>query len=304
MKIARWIILTLLLIGLAACAGGGITLLPGPTKTSSLPTAQVTVIPAPDANSALRGFLDAQGKSDYPTMYAMLSKASQAAISQADFASHYTDALNKMSAGSTAYNILSTLTHPQSAQAAFHVVYHTALFGDIARDMTVNLILEDGGWKLQWDDGLILPELAGGKKLVAKHVPPSRGDIYDSSGNAIVTQADADAIGLVAGEAPSDKEGALMSALYRLTGIRPEIIRSAYDNTNSGDYVPVGEASADAVSKSGIGNYSGVTLNPYTSRYYEPNAAPHAVGYTLYISKENVDQYMRLGYNGTERVGF
>ena len=77
MKIARWIILTLLLIGLAACAGGGITLLPGPTKTSSLPTAQVTVIPAPDANSALRGFLDAQGKSDYPTMYAMLSKASR-----------------------------------------------------------------------------------------------------------------------------------------------------------------------------------------------------------------------------------
>jgi len=73
----------------------------------------------------------------------------------------------------------------------------------------VKLVLENGGWKLEWDDGLILPELAGGKHLKATHVPPARGDIYDSSGNAIVTQTDADAIGLIAGEVDTDHEGAL-----------------------------------------------------------------------------------------------
>ena len=305
MKITRWIIVTLVIFGLAACAGGGgILPLPGITKTSSLPTAQVIITPAPDANSALRTFLDAELVGDYNSMYAMLSHASQAAISQADFASHYTDALNKMSASGIAYNILSSLTNPNSAQAAFHIVYHTALFGDIARDINVGLVLENGGWKLQWDDGLILPELAGGKHLDAVHVAPARGDIYDSNGNAIVTQLDADALGLVAGEASSDKESALINALFRLTGIRPDTIRSAYENTKSGDYVPVGEASADAVNRTGIANYSGVTVTPYNSRFYEPNTAPHAVGYTLYIFKEDVAKYMRLGYNGTERVGF
>jgi len=301
MNIMRWITLTLLFIGLAACSGTG---LPGATKTSSLPTAQVFVTPAPDANSALQAFLEAELVGNYTGMYGMLSRASQAAISQADFTGRYTDALNKMSASSTSYNILSSLTHPKSAQAAFHVVYHTALFGDIARDINVDLVLEDSGWKLQWDDALIMPELAGGKHLDAAHVPPARGDIYDSNGNAIVTHTDADAIGLVAGDATSDKEGALMNALFRLTGIRPETIRSAYENTKGGDYVPVGEASADATDRSGIANYSGVSSNPYTSRFYEPNTAPHAVGYTLYISKEDVSKYMRLGYNGTERVGF
>ena len=133
-------------------------------------------------------FLDAQLAENYTGMYAMLSKASQAAISEADFASRYTNALDTMSVSSTAYNILSSLTNPQSAQAAFHIVYHTVLFGDIARDINVNLVLENGGWKLQWDDGLILPELAGGKHLDAAHVAPARGDIYDSNGNAIVTQ--------------------------------------------------------------------------------------------------------------------
>jgi len=302
MKITRWATLTLVLFGLTACTGAGI-LQPGSTKTSSLPTAQVTVIPAPDANSALRAFLDAQLVENYTSMYALLSQTSQAAISQADFASRYTDALNKMSVSSTAYNILSSLTNPQSAQAVFHIVYHTVLFGDIARDINVNLVLENGGWKLQWDDGLILPEMTGGKHLDATHVVPARGDIYDSNGNAIVTQMDADAIGLVAGDASSDKESALINALFRLTGIRPDTIRSAYENTKSGDYVPVGEASADAVNKSAIANYSGVSLTPYTSRFYEPDIAPHAVGYTLYISKEDLDKYKQLGYNGSERVG-
>jgi penicillin-binding protein 2 len=303
MKITRWISLSMVLICLAACKGTG-NLIPGSTRTSSLPTAQVTVISAPDANTALRDYLDAELVENYTSMYGLLSQTSQAAISESDFANRYIDALNSMSVSSTAYNILSSLTNPQSAQAAFHIIYHTVLFGDIARDINVNLVLENGGWKIQWDDGLILPELAGGKHLDAAHVQPARGDIYDNNGNAIVTQMDADAIGLVAGEDTSDKEAALINAVFRLTGIRPETIKSAYENTKAGDYVPVGEASADAANKSGIANYSGVTLTPYTSRFYVPDTAPHAVGYTLYISPENLNTYKRLGYNGSERVGF
>jgi len=251
MKITRWITLSMVLLCLAACKGAG-SLVPGSTQTSSLPTAQVTVISVPDANTALHDFLDAELAENYTGMYGLLSQASQAAISESDFANRYIDALNSMSASSTAYNILSSLTNPLSAQAAFHIIYHTVLFGDIARDINVNLVLENGGWKIQWDDGLILPELAGGKHLDAAHVQPARGDIYDNNGNAIVTQMDADAIGLVAGEASSDKESALINALFRLTGIRPETIKSAYENTKSGDYVPVGEANADATNKSGI----------------------------------------------------
>jgi cell division protein FtsI/penicillin-binding protein 2 len=302
MKFTRWITLTLILIGLAACGGGG--LLPGPTKTSSLPTAQITVVHAPGAEPALRAYLDAMLVENYTGMYAMLTQASQAALSQTDFAARYTNALDTMSVSNTSYNILSSLTNPQSAQVAFHVVYHTVLFGDIARDINVNLILENDAWKIQWDDSLILPELAGGKHLAATHVPPARGDIYDRNGNAIVTQTDADALGLVAGDVSSDHESALINLLFRLTGIRPETIRSAYENYKTGDYVPVGEASADAVNKTGVSAFSGVTISPYTSRFYEPNTAPHAVGYTLYISKEDVSTYKRLGYNGTERVGF
>jgi len=301
MKSIRWINLTLVLLFLSACGNGG--LLPGGTQTSSLPTAQTTVIHAPEAEPVLRAFLDALLVEDFPGMYAQLTQASRLAISQEDFTKRYTDALNTISLNKMEYNLLSTLTGPQTTQAAFHVVYHTYLFGDIARDFNASLILENGDWKIEWEDGLILPELAGGRKLVASHIPPARGDIYDRNGTAIVTQTDAAALGLVSGEVSEDNARALFNALFKLTGTRPEIIQAAYEDYPAGLYVPVGEASAEAVRKSGVGNFSGVRITPYTSRFYEPEVAPHAIGYTLYISPDEVSTYTRLGYNGTERVG-
>ncbi len=266
---------------------------------SKLPTAAVTTIPAPSTDAALRTFLDALQAEDYAVMYNQLSQASQAAISEADFTKHYTDALDALGVqkGKVEYTIQSSLTNPQSAQVAFHLVYKTVLFGDIQRDFNVGLLLEKGEWRLQWDDSLILPELAGGKHLQTDYVVPARGDIYDRNGNAIATTTDAYALGLVAGEVSPEVEDAVINTLARITGASRVEIRNNYENYNAGDYVPVGEASADAVNKSGILNFSGVQASdPYTSRFYEPNTAPNVVGYVQPIFPEEVETYQRMGY--------
>jgi cell division protein FtsI/penicillin-binding protein 2 len=298
MKFARWINLVLALILLVGC--GSVT---SGSPTPSLPTAQVNITPAPGAEDALRTYLEAQVSEDYASMYALLTQSSRDAVSQEDFAGRYTDALNAMSASSMDYSILSSLTNPQSAQVAFHLVYHTVLFGDIQRDYNAGLSLEEGAWHLQWDDSLILPELAGGKHLVAIHTSPARGDIYDRNGNAIATQADVYALGLVAGEVADDSIDAVINILFRLTGVRPEKIRQDYYNYQDGNYVPVGEASAEAVSRSGLLNFDGVSATPYTSRFYQPNDAPHVTGYVQSISPEEVVTYERQGYSVDAMIG-
>jgi len=305
MKPIHLLNMLLMLVFLAGCGiiGGGAT------STPSLPTAQVNVTHVPNADTALRTYLDAMVVEDYTTMYSLITQASRNAISQDDFAKRYTDDLNAMSAKTIEYNILSMLTDPQNSQVSFHITYHTSLFGDIQRDFNTNLALEDGQWRLQWDDGLILPELAGGKRLATSYVSPARGDIYDRNGNAIATQTDAYALGLVAGDVSPDMENAVFNKLWQLTGVRPEIIRNNYENYTAGNYVPVGEASAAAVDASGITGFNGVQASRYPvppdiSRFYEPNLAPNAVGYTLYISKEDINSYRRLGYSGAERVGW
>ena len=256
--------LLLMVVFLAGCGDGG----GGGTSTSSLPTAQVNVTHVPSADTALRTYLDAMLVEDYITMYSLVTQASQDAISQDDFSKRYTDALNAMSVNTIEYNILSMLTDPQNSQVSFHITYHTRLFGDIQRDFNTNLILANGQWRLQWNDGLILPELAGGKRLVANSVSPARGDIYDRNGKAIATETDAYALGLVAGEVTPENENAVFNKLWQLTGIRPEIIRNNYENYAAGNYVPVGEASAEAVNASGITGFNGVQASLYTSRFY------------------------------------
>ncbi len=307
MKPVHLLNLLLMLTFLAGC-GVGVTV---STPTSSLPTAVISVTHVPSAGDALRTFLDGMVADDYSSMYAMLTQASQKAISLADFTKHYTDDLNALSAKTVEYNILSMLTDPQNSQVSFHIAYHTALFGDIQRDFNTTMVLENGNWRIQWDDNLILPELAGGKGLVTTYDTPARGDIYDRNGNAIAAQTDAYSLGLVAGEVSPDSEGAVFNSLWRLTGVRPEIIRNNYENYAPGNYVPVGEASAAAVDASGITGYSGVQASRYPvppesspSRFYEPNLAPNAVGYTLFISKEDYNTYRRLGYSGAERIGW
>jgi len=302
MKISRWLSLTLVLIFLSACGGNGTNTASTPSK---LPTAAVTTIPAPSTDAALQGFLDGLKAEDYGSMYKLLSHASQLAISEPDFAKGYNDALNQMGVpkGNIEYNILSSLTNPQSAQVAFHLSYKTSLFGDIQRDFNVNLVLENGEWRLQWDDSLILPELAGGKHLKTDYTAPARGDIYDRNGNAIATTTDAYALGLVAGEVSPDNEDAVINTLARITGTDRREIRSNYENYNAGDYVPVGEASVEAVNKSGILNFSGVQADPYTTRFYEPNTAPNVVGYVQPIFPGEVETYQRMGINQNEKVG-
>jgi penicillin-binding protein 2 len=297
MKINRWINPFLVLVFLTACNG---VFVPG---TSNLPTPPVGVTHAPDAETAMRAYLDAMMVEDYATMYAMLTQSSQDALKQADFEARYKDALNHMSVSKMGYSILSALTNPASAQISFRVTYKTVTFNDIQRDMNANLVLENGEWHIQWDDSLILPELAGGKKLVTNYIPTARGDIYDRNGNAIVTTTDVDALGVVAGELSSDTEDAVINILSRLTGTRPERIRFDYQNYGAGQYVPVGEASADAVNKSGIANFAGTRVSPYTGRFYEPNIGPHITGYIQPIFRENLDTYLRLGYGGNEKVG-
>ena len=294
-------ILLLALLLLAGCTSAAGT---SGTNTPSLPTAEVNVTHVPSADGSLRAYLDAMVAEDYPGMYSLLTQASRAAISQDDFAKRYTDDLNAMSTIQVEYNVLSMLTDPQNSQVSFHITYHTSLFGDIQRDFNTTMVLENGQWLIQWDDGLILPELAGGKRLATNYDTPSRGNIYDRNGNAIATQTDAVALGLIAGGVSPDLEDAVFNRLWQLTGVRPETIRNDYDNYAAGNYVPVGEASATAVTASGITGFSGVQATPYNSRFYEPNLAPNAVGYTLYISKDDMNTYRRLGYSGGERIGY
>ncbi|MGZ6316722.1 MAG: penicillin-binding transpeptidase domain-containing protein [Anaerolineales bacterium] len=305
MKLLRWLQLILVMLLLAACSksgkGPGGALF-GPSAT--LPSPLVGVTHAPDARAAMTSFLQALDKNDFASMYAMLSKATQDALSQDAFAAKYNDAINTMGASKLDFQILSQLLSPSAAQVGFHMVYHTALVGDIQRDMVAHFNLEQGQWRLQWDDSLIMPELAGGNVLKMDYQIPSRGNIYDNSGLPIVAQSDAYALGITPGQMSGKSEGVLVAELSLLCSRTPDSIKAAYANAAPDWYVAICDASVDEAKGVLDLNAGGLTVTPYNSRFYlDQGIAPQVVGYASLIQKEDLNQYRRLGYRGDEKVG-
>ena len=249
-------------------------------------------------------YLEAFKGEDYAGMYEMLTQASRDGITLEDFEKRHSEALNTMSAGSFDYEILSALVNsPYVAQVAFRITYHTALVGDISRDMVARLSLEDGQWKLGWDAGLILPELAGGNRLAMDYQIPARGDIYDANGEAIVNQANAVALGIIPGQMSNQNSGTLINELSKLCTLDPEDIRDKIEVSGLDWYIPVCEASVEEAERILSLNPGGLVVTPYEARFYHQGLASQVVGYTQFISEENLDEYRRLGYRGDERVG-
>jgi penicillin-binding protein 2 len=169
--------------------------------------------------------------------------------------------------------------------------------------MVAHFNLEQGQWKLQWDSSLILPELTEGHRLAMDYQVPARGDIYDASGKAIVNQASAVALGIIPGQMSDKNSGTLIYELANLCGIDPEDIRDKITSAGLDWYIPVCEASVEEAERILAIYPDGLVVNPYEARFYHQGLASQTVGYTQFISEENLNQYRRLGYRGSERVG-
>jgi cell division protein FtsI/penicillin-binding protein 2 len=303
MKFLRWINLIAVLFFLTGCGsgGGGVALFPTDTP---LPPPPVTIVPAPDPNTALQAYLEAFKADDYNTMYGLVSKVTQDTVTLEDFAKRNRDALNEMSAGSFDYEILSALVNPYSAEVAYRVTYHTALVGDLQRDIIAKMVLEGEQWKLNWDDSLILPELAGGNVLKMNYNIPSRGNIYDRDGNALAAQSKTYAFYVIPGNVTEESLGALLSQAFLLCGTSQEALSEAIFNTPAQFPIPLCEASEEESSRIRSVYPSGLEWSEYEARYYfKQGAGSNIVGYTKFISEEEMETYRRKGYAVDERFG-
>jgi hypothetical protein len=112
-----------------------------------------------------QAYLDAWVAEDYKTMYGMLTNVSQDAISEEEFTNLYRGIAAEVALSELKTKVLSSLTQTRNSQVSYQVLMKSALVGDLQRDTTMNLSLEDDQWRVQWDRSLILPELSGGNTL-------------------------------------------------------------------------------------------------------------------------------------------
>lgn len=292
---------------LAACGQGQSTATGDP---SQLPDPGVTQSSVPDVEDAIKAYLDAWDAGDYASMYAMLTTLSRDSISQEDFIARYTHVEEAANLFQVDYDILQTYTTSVSGEIAYRVTLHSAIVGAIPRDTIASLTLENGVWKVAWDDTLILPELAGGNTLSMERFEPGRGNIFDNDGDTMVASTQAVALGVFPYLMLEDEWPGFLSQMARLTGLTidqlEDLVFLDEDGTPVNDYVALGEVSADAFGavESAVSGYSGIRYTFYDTRFsFDGGSAPHALGYVGSIPAEEVDNYIPLGYQSDDRIG-
>ncbi|MFU8826486.1 MAG: penicillin-binding transpeptidase domain-containing protein, partial [Brevefilum sp.] len=280
-----------------------------PTPTATLPDPQVFITPAPEVDGVVEAFMEAWRVDDFEAMYALLSAESRSTISEEDFFSRYNEtaiALTLLFDNGIAYQFISRETNPSTASARLQVNYNTNFFGTLSREIEMFLVREGGEWRVAWDEGMIMPDLAGGNALEIVRQSVPRGNIYANDGSPIVAQEEAVAIGFTPGNLNPDRMTLFYTTMARLTIYQADEIRELAEAALPFDYVPLGETTRAEVDANmgALSTLTGVFLNYYTSRFYfDGGLAPQTVGHLSYISSEDLNRYLRLGYSPNERFG-
>ena len=311
MKKMQLTIILILLLAIIGCTPGTteIEVEGTPTATATLPDPQVFVTPAPDVDGAIEAFMDAWRQDAYTTMYDLISTESRRAHSEEEFRARYNDAAIAMTLlfnDGITYQILSRETNPQRAFARLQVNYNTNFFGTFSRELEMSLVREGGAWRIDWDEGLVMPDLVGGNQLEIVRQSVPRGNIYANDGSPIAAEEEAVAIGFIRANLDQDRMTLFYNTMARLTIYQVDEIIEIVEQALPNDYVPLGGATSAQVAANmgSLSALSGVFLNYYTSRFYfDGGLAPQAVGHLTYISSEELDRYLRLGYSPNERFG-
>jgi penicillin-binding protein 2 len=260
-----------------------------------------------DASGYARAFYRAWETGDYLGMYSLLTPSKQALIDSASFISRYEDTMRTMTVSNVHAQPLGIFQEGDRAEFGARVTLTSDIVGDVVRDHTMRLVYTGGRWGVDWDEGLILPELSGGNRLTMESRVPSRGNIYDVNGKALAYQGIAYELAVIPGRI--ENETGLLSALSTALGLSPEAIQAKYASALPDWYVPVGVIGEEDLRQSAL------LLEPYLEKglaapqrrpgrlYSDTNSAAHVIGYLGAIPAEQLADYQARGYSGDETVG-
>jgi len=261
---------------------------------------------AASAQAVATEFLTAWVTEDYEEMYEKLSSLSRDAVSMEAFESQYREVASTLTLDGLTFTLLSALADGNHAQIAYRVDFTTTLAGDISRAMVMHLTREAGKWWIQWETGLILPELQNGNRLEFVHSIPSRGRIFDREGAPMAAYENAIALGLVPGEILPEQAEQIYAILSEISVYSPESLARLVESTPADWYLPVISLSQAAAAPymEQLEGMSGVRIDAFRSRFYvDGGVAPHVLGYMLFIPEEALEQYLQMGYRQDERIG-
>ncbi len=239
-------------------------------------------------------------------MYLYLSPEIRSTIDLNQFTQRYQNALSTAGVLTVTTRLQSALEEGHDAHVSFQITLDTALVGSLVTDTVMSLSLHGERWLVDWDAGLIWPQLAGGNYFRMQHAIPARANIYDRAELALATQGTIVTVGVI--PAQIEDEDALLAVLASVTGLDTDEIRGQYVAAPAEWRIPIADIPAQvSVDHNDALSIPGIYREEKSSRLYPQfenvGVAPHVVGWVSPVPAERLDEYRAQGYRGDEWVG-
>ena len=291
MKNKKALIITLLIILIIAIAIVGVII--------------YSNTPKENVQQVLAKYFSLINEKKYEELYSNLTAESKNNISEDDFV-----ARNKnIYEGIDAVNIKVQVQNEEKQGKTSKITYNETMStsaGDISFDNTVNLVIEDKEYKINWSSSMIFPELRDTDKIRVSTIESKRGEILDRNGNKLAENGSISSIGIVPGKLSENKEQDIQK-ISELTGVSVDYINNQLSQSWVADdtFVPIKKVSASETNlKEQLLQISGIQINSTNARVYPlGNEAAHLIGYVQTINAEELEQNAGKGYSSTSLIG-
>ena len=243
----------------------------------------------------------------YEEMYGMLTEESKSQISQEDFINRNKNIYDGIEMSNMKIQVKEAEQEKDSIVKIIYDFLMNTEAGEIQFSNTVRLIKDkEQGYKINWSDSLIFPQLGSTDKVRIKTISAERGTIQDKNGITLAGEGYVSSVGIVPGKLGENKD-ADIGKIAQLLGITSESINKSLSASWVKDdvFVPLKKVSMDDTElKKALLEIQGVKITSAKSRVYPlGESAAHLVGYVQNITAEELEQNKGKGYNSNSIIG-
>ena len=196
-------------------------------------------------------------------------------------------------------------TFGNSGNVRILVTYKTERLGSFFENKDVELVKENGQWRIVWDWDLALIGFLPEYNIVATESQGKRGRILDSKGKVLVEDSIGYLIAINPEEIDLQKENSMLDFLAEIGYVKDVHLQNAYlENTLPDSYVPLFTLFIDLTDglEKKLLSFNGIRIIPHESRIYRSSVI-HPLNITNTLYEECCTRiYSSHNYHGVKGI--
>lgn len=242
---------------------------------------------------------------DYEGLYSLLSRESQALITQEDFVTGYTNIYSGIGASNLQFEMGEIDT--ENKMIPFSLTMDTVAGEVNLPDFELPFVKEDKDLHVIWTESLIFPMMMSGDKVRVSTQTATRGSIFDRNNQALASDGTLSKVGIHPAIFDKENRDEKIKELAAILDINEEtIVKKLEANSNPDYFVPIVDLVSDSPKLQSLGNRSseGILVQKTQGRVYiNDEAFGRLLGYIRPISEEELKADEEGVYTSTSMVG-